>query len=91
MMWLFISLSNQSVSKRIINLFKIGILVLLLLYIFISYGEALFPMLFSRLTDDTRSFTELELIKDFTESGVLIIASLRVQFQKIEQALRQDI
>ena len=72
MMWLFISLSNQSLSKRIYNLIKIGIFVLLLLCIFISYGEFLFPMLFNRLTDDTRSFTELELIKDFAESGDLM-------------------
>ena len=72
MMWLFISLSNQSLSKRIYNLIKIGIFVLLLLCIFISYGEFLFPMLFNRLTDDTRSYTELELIKDFAESGDLM-------------------
>ena len=92
MMWLFISLSNQSVSKRIINLFKIGILVLLLLYIFISYGEALFPMLFSRLTDDTRSFTELELIKDFTESGDLMFGRgiLGTYNSIIESAIPED-
>lgn len=72
MMWLFISLSNQSLSKRISSLVKIGIFVLLLLCILINYGEILFPTLFNRLTDDTRSYTELELIKDFAESGDLM-------------------
>lgn len=66
--WLIVQMTRQKLSKRLYILFIFSVIILALVWVTLKYGEELFPFLFGRLTDDTRSFTEEELLYDLERS-----------------------
>lgn len=60
-------------KKKNNTLFCILIIAFIIYYIISNYGEELFPFLYNRLLDDTRTETENELIQDLSRSNDMIL------------------
>ncbi len=84
--YFFLKYLESDLSKKFIKIIMYTIVCIGLYIVAINYGETLFPTLTHRLTDDTRSIVETDLLNDLSRShsdymfGRGINARYRTQF-----------